>query len=105
MIGSNSLEQPLRYSKHCSSLLTQVDHYQPLLAQPETHLTLAMISIIVSSLPVNKTSNVAELFDNVSQNVKVKRYSEALVDIKATIERHTSLFHKPFHRASILRQL
>ncbi|XP_030494090.2 dnaJ protein P58IPK homolog [Cannabis sativa] len=53
----------------------------------------------------SKASNAAELFEKVSQNVKVKRYSEALDDLNAAIEADPTLSEAYFHRASILRQL
>lgn len=49
--------------------------------------------------------NSAELFEKVSQNVKVKRYSEALDDLNAAIEADPKLSEAYFHRGSILRQL
>ncbi|PPR90470.1 hypothetical protein GOBAR_AA30228 [Gossypium barbadense] len=52
-----------------------------------------------------KPGNAAELFESVSQNIKVKRYSEALNDLNAAIETDPALSEAYFHRASILRQL
>lgn len=49
--------------------------------------------------------NSAELFEKVSQNVKVKRYSEALDDLNAAIEADPKLSEAYFHRGSILRKL
>lgn len=53
----------------------------------------------------SKASDAAELFEKVSRNVKVKRYSEALNDLNAAIEADPTLSEAYFHRASILRQL
>lgn len=52
-----------------------------------------------------KPGDVAELFERVSQNVKVKRYSEALDDLNAAIEADPTLSEAYWHRASIQRQL
>ena len=53
----------------------------------------------------SKAGNAAELFERVSQSVKVKRYSEALDDLNAAIEADPALSEAYFHRASILRRL
>lgn len=55
--------------------------------------------------PDGKLGNSAELFEKVSRNVKVKRYSEALDDLNAAIEADPKLSEAYFHRGSILRQL
>lgn len=52
-----------------------------------------------------KHGDAAALFQKVSENVKVKRYSEALDDLKSAIEADPSLSEAYWHRASILRQL
>ncbi|THG22433.1 hypothetical protein TEA_004643 [Camellia sinensis var. sinensis] len=52
-----------------------------------------------------KPGNAAELFERVSQSVKVKHYSEALDDLNAAIEADPTLSEAYWHRASILRQL
>lgn len=52
-----------------------------------------------------KHGNAAELFQRVSQSVKVKRYSEALNDLNAAIEADPTLSEAYFRRGSILRQL
>lgn len=52
-----------------------------------------------------KHSDAAALFQKVSESVKVKRYSEALDDLKAAIEADPALSEAYWHRASILRQL
>uniref|UniRef100_A0A2P2M081 Uncharacterized protein MANES_08G005800 n=1 Tax=Rhizophora mucronata TaxID=61149 RepID=A0A2P2M081_RHIMU len=52
-----------------------------------------------------KTGNSAELFERVSQNVKLKHYSEALDDLNAAIEADPKLSEAHLLRASILRQL
>ena len=52
-----------------------------------------------------KPESTAELFERVSQSIKVKRYSEALNDLNAAIEADSALSDAYFHRASILRQL
>ncbi|XP_022963264.1 dnaJ protein P58IPK homolog [Cucurbita moschata] len=52
-----------------------------------------------------KLGDSAELFEKVSRNVKVKRYSEALDDLNAAIEADPKLSEAYFHRGSILRQL
>lgn len=48
---------------------------------------------------------MAELFEKVSQTVKVKRYNEALTDLNAAIEADPTLSEAYFRRASIFRQL
>ena len=52
-----------------------------------------------------KSGNAAELFERVSQSVKMKRYSEALDDLNAAIEADSTLSEAYWHRASILRQI
>ncbi|CAN1274788.1 DnaJ protein P58IPK homolog [Linum perenne] len=52
-----------------------------------------------------KTKSAAELFDRVSQSVKVKRYSDALDDLNSAIEADPSLSEAYLRRASILRQI
>ncbi|KAL6141980.1 hypothetical protein ACLB2K_060265 [Fragaria x ananassa] len=52
-----------------------------------------------------KPGNAAELFERVSQSVKVKRYSEALNDLNAAIEADPTLSEAYYHRASVLRQI
>ncbi|MBA0551439.1 hypothetical protein Golob_022323 [Gossypium lobatum] len=49
--------------------------------------------------------NAAELFERVSQSIKVKRYSEALNDLNAAIEADPALSEAYMRRASLLRQL
>ncbi|KAJ4970553.1 hypothetical protein NE237_003652 [Protea cynaroides] len=49
--------------------------------------------------------NAAGLFNRVSENVKMKRYSEALNDLNAAIEADPTLSEAYLHRASIFRQL
>ncbi|EXC16235.1 DnaJ homolog subfamily C member 3 homolog [Morus notabilis] len=63
-----------------------------------------LLQPLVSALG-SKSGNAAELFERVSQSVKVKRYSEALDDLNAAIEADPSLSEAYFHRASVLRQL
>ncbi|CAN1805462.1 DnaJ protein P58IPK homolog [Linum perenne] len=53
----------------------------------------------------SKTKTVAELFERVSQSVKVKRYSDALDDLNSAIEADPMLSEAYFRRASILRQI
>ncbi|KAK8553788.1 hypothetical protein V6N12_030771 [Hibiscus sabdariffa] len=52
-----------------------------------------------------KLGNTAELFERVSQSIKVKRYSEALNDLNAAIAVDPALSEAYFHRSSILLQL
>lgn len=52
-----------------------------------------------------KSGEAAELFERVSQNIKVKRYNEALNDLNAAIEADPTLSEAFFHRASALRLL
>ncbi|KAL1153452.1 hypothetical protein V6Z11_A09G177100 [Gossypium hirsutum] len=68
------------------------------------HFVLVCLQPLVSALG-GKPGNAAELFESVSQNIKVKRYSEALNDLNAAIETDPALSEAYFHRASILRQL
>ncbi|TYJ19008.1 hypothetical protein E1A91_A09G161700v1 [Gossypium mustelinum] len=68
------------------------------------HFVLVCLQPLVSALG-GKPGNAAELFESVSQNIKVKRLSEALNDLNAAIETDPALSEAYFHRASILRQL
>ena len=52
-----------------------------------------------------KPGNTAELFERVSQSIKVKRYSEALNDLNAAIEADPALSEAYYHQASVLRQI
>ena len=52
-----------------------------------------------------ETGNAAELFERASQNIKLKRYSDALDDLNAAIEADPFLSEAYIRRASILRQL
>ncbi|GLT76072.1 hypothetical protein SLA2020_477530 [Shorea laevis] len=63
-----------------------------------------LLQPLVSALD-GKAGNAADLFERVSQSVKVKHYSEVLNDLNAAIEADPSLSEAYFHRASILRQL
>ncbi|KAL7170127.1 hypothetical protein ACSBR2_035058 [Camellia fascicularis] len=65
---------------------------------------LLLLQPLVSALD-GKPGNAAELFERVSQSVKVKHYSEALDDLNAAIEADPTLSEAYWHRASILRQL
>ncbi|XP_047159879.1 dnaJ protein P58IPK homolog [Vigna umbellata] len=49
--------------------------------------------------------NAAELFERVSQSVKVKHYTEALDDLNAAIEADPNLSKAYLFRASVLRQI
>lgn len=52
-----------------------------------------------------RPGNAAELFERVSQSIKVKRYSEALNDLNAAIEADPTLSEAYYHRASVLRHI
>ncbi|KAL1351917.1 hypothetical protein HN51_015803 [Arachis hypogaea] len=52
-----------------------------------------------------KSGNAAELFDKVSESIKVKHYTEALDDLNAAIEADPNLSEAYLFRASVLRQL
>ncbi|GLT89761.1 hypothetical protein SLE2022_077320 [Rubroshorea leprosula] len=65
---------------------------------------LLLLHPLVSALD-GTPGNAAELFERVSQSIKVKHYSEALNDLNAAIEADPSLSEAYFHRASVLRQL
>ncbi|EOY07800.1 Mamallian P58IPK isoform 1 [Theobroma cacao] len=52
-----------------------------------------------------KPGNAAELFERVSQSIKVKHYSEALNDLNAAIEADPAFSEAHLRRASVLRQL
>lgn len=52
-----------------------------------------------------KPGNAAELFERVSQSIKVKRYTEALDDLNAAIEADPTLSEAYLRRASLLRQI
>lgn len=53
----------------------------------------------------SNAGSAAELFERVSENIKVKRYSEALDDLNSAIEADPKLSEAYWHRASVLRQL
>ncbi|KAJ4704874.1 DnaJ protein like [Melia azedarach] len=65
---------------------------------------LLLLQPLVSALD-SKTSDTAELFERVSQSIKVKHYSEALNDLNAAIEADPTLSEAYFRRGSVLRQL
>ncbi|XWS66900.1 hypothetical protein CRYUN_Cryun05aG0240600 [Craigia yunnanensis] len=65
---------------------------------------LLLLQPLVSALD-GKPGNAAELFERVSESIKVKRYSEALNDLNAAIEADPALSEAYFRRASVLRQL
>ncbi|KAJ9694485.1 hypothetical protein PVL29_010125 [Vitis rotundifolia] len=65
---------------------------------------LLLLPPLVSAVG-DKPGNSAELFERVSQSVKVKRYSEALDDLNAAIEADPTLSEAYWHRASVLRQI
>ncbi|KAH0641515.1 hypothetical protein KY289_032489 [Solanum tuberosum] len=50
-----------------------------------------------------KPGDVAALFERVTQNVKVKKYSEALNDVNSAIEADPTLSEAYWHCASLLR--
>ena len=52
-----------------------------------------------------KSGDTAELFERVSQSIKVKRYSDAINDLNTAIEADPSLSEAYLRRASVLRQL
>ncbi|PPS17291.1 hypothetical protein GOBAR_AA03267 [Gossypium barbadense] len=63
-----------------------------------------LLQPLVSALDGN-LGNAAELFERVSQSIKVKRYSEALNDLNAAIEADPALSEAYMRHASLLRQL
>lgn len=65
---------------------------------------LLLLQPLVSALD-GKPGSAAELFERVSQSIKVKRYSEALDDLNAAVEADPTLSEAYFRRASVLRQL
>ncbi|KAB2622319.1 dnaJ-like protein subfamily C member 3-like protein [Pyrus ussuriensis x Pyrus communis] len=65
---------------------------------------LLLLQPLVSALD-GKPGNTAELFERVSQSIRVKRYSEALNDLNAAIEADPALSEAYYHRASVLRQI
>ncbi|KAF4394674.1 hypothetical protein G4B88_011135 [Cannabis sativa] len=89
-------QRPRTASPLLKALLAAVDPNGPLSAaigptrDPFDYGEDLYYSVLSPSF-VNKTSNATELFEKVSQNVKVKNYSEALVDINATIDVDQSL--------------
>ncbi|KAK9290193.1 hypothetical protein L1049_008359 [Liquidambar formosana] len=64
---------------------------------------LLLLQPLVSALD-NNPGNAAELLERVSRSIKVKRYSEALDDLKTAIEADPTLSEAYWHRASILRR-
>ncbi|KAL7248123.1 hypothetical protein ACSBR2_002932 [Camellia fascicularis] len=65
---------------------------------------LLLLQPLVSALD-GKPGDTAELFERVSQSIKVKHYSDALDDLNAAIEAAPTLSEAYWHRASVLRQL
>ncbi|KAH0632572.1 dnaJ protein P58IPK homolog [Solanum tuberosum] len=65
---------------------------------------LFFLQPLVSALDT-KPGDAAALFERVTQNVKVKKYSEALNDLNSAIEADPALSEAYWHRASLLRQL
>ncbi|XP_039068081.1 dnaJ protein P58IPK homolog [Hibiscus syriacus] len=65
---------------------------------------LLLLQPLVSALD-GKSGNAAEIFERVSQSIKLKRYNEALDDLNAAIAADPALSEAYFRRASILRQL
>lgn len=65
---------------------------------------LFFLQPLVSALDA-KPGDAAALFERVAQNVKVKKYSEALNDLNSAIEADPTLSEAYWHRASLLRQL
>lgn len=65
---------------------------------------LLLLQPLVSALD-GKPGDAAELFERVSQSIKVKRYSEAIDDLNTAIDADPTLSEAYWHRASILRQL
>ncbi|XP_071910516.1 dnaJ protein P58IPK homolog [Coffea arabica] len=65
---------------------------------------LLLLHPLVSALD-GKPGDVAALFQRVSESVKVKKYTEALDDLKAAIDADPALSEAYWHQASILRQL
>ncbi|KAL5740761.1 hypothetical protein ACOSP7_029642 [Xanthoceras sorbifolium] len=65
---------------------------------------LLLLQPLVSALD-GKPGSAAELFESVSQSIKVKHYSEALNDLNAAIEADPTLSEAYYHRGSVLRQL
>lgn len=54
--------------------------------------------------PDGYSVDAAELFERVSQSIKVKSYTDALDDLSETIEADPSLSEAYFKRATILRR-
>lgn len=65
---------------------------------------LLLLQPLVSALD-GKSGDAAQLFEQVSRSIKVKRYSEAINDLNAAIEADPNLSEAYLRRASILRQL
>ncbi|KAJ7976974.1 DnaJ protein like [Quillaja saponaria] len=65
---------------------------------------LILLQPLVSALD-GKPGNAADLFERVSQSIKVKRYTEALDDLNTAIEADPTLSEAYLRRASVLRQL
>lgn len=65
---------------------------------------LLLLHPLVAALD-GQPGDTAALFQRVSESVKVKKYTEALDDLKAAIDADPSLSEAYWHQASILRQL
>ncbi|GFP89144.1 Dnaj protein p58ipk homolog [Phtheirospermum japonicum] len=65
---------------------------------------LILLQPLVAAID-GKPGDAAALFERVSQNIKVKKYSEALAELNAAIEADPALSEAYWHRASVLRQL
>ncbi|KAK6943777.1 Tetratricopeptide repeat 2 [Dillenia turbinata] len=65
---------------------------------------LLLLQPLVSAFD-DKPGNAAELLQRASQNIRVKRYTEALEDLNTAIEADSTLSEAYLHRASVLRNL
>ncbi|KAL9274146.1 DnaJ protein P58IPK-like protein [Drosera capensis] len=75
---------------------------QLLLLQP---LLVSAHVLVWIFIPAINFVDTAEVLEKVSQNIKVKRYSEAINDLNAAIEADPSLSEAYWHRASVMRQI
>lgn len=73
--------------------------------QPSHILSICLCLTFQLGCVDGNLGNAAELFERVSQSIKVKRYSEALNDLNAAIEADPALSEAYLRRASLLRQL
>lgn len=75
------------------------------LTDTDTDTATCIVYLYIHGHVDGKSGDTAELFERVSNSIKVKRYSEAINDLNTAIEADPSLSEAYWRRASVLRQL